>query len=146
MSASTRATLGPYGWPIKLLVLVGLSLSGSAHALRVTDAFHDVADEFEYLVDTSGTLSLVQILADPSQYRFVAAGDTHPPPGDDPVWLRLKLKFTESTRHSRYELYSLVQNIYDLRIYRPAPDGGYRESVSGNDYPAGQRELQSAFY
>jgi len=102
-----------------LVCLAYLLVPMSSQALTVDGNYYALAGEFEYLTDPGGQLTLEDLLARPSQHPFNSSRDSKPEAGFEPVWLKLELDFTEAAQDRRYLLYGRLENIFDLRIYRP---------------------------
>lgn len=128
------------------LLLAWLLLPGTAAALDITGNYHPLSTEFEYLKDTEGTLTLEHLLANPAAHPFTPSRESTPRGGFTPVWLKLQLNFSETVQDRRYFLFTRIENLYDIRIHRPEAEGGYRELVTGNNYPASTREVDAPRY
>ncbi|MDX1735011.1 MAG: diguanylate cyclase [Halioglobus sp.] len=127
------------------LLLVALSAAPAA-ALEVTDTWHPLNAEFEYLDDPQGSITIDDLLANPAAYTFTPSTDSRPRGVFTPVWLRLELSFAPALREREFLAVARVENLYDLRVYREQPGGGYSELVTGNDHPAASRELDVPRY
>ncbi|MEP5764544.1 MAG: diguanylate cyclase [Halieaceae bacterium] len=133
-------------WFVATLIVCAVSLSARAEPLQVQGDYHPLADEFEYLLDPGGTLTLEQLRSHPELYPFKDSADSKPPAGYTPVWLRLTLGFSPETLDKNYYLFAMVENIFEVRMYRPDASGGYHEWLTGNHYPASSREQDSPRY
>ncbi|MDX1735010.1 MAG: diguanylate cyclase [Halioglobus sp.] len=129
-----------------LLSLLCALLPVTANALTVEGDWYELNGEFEYLDDPDGEITIRDLLRDPSAYAFTHSRDSKPRVIFAPFWLRLTLDFTDETRARRYLLVPRSENLFDLRVYRPGADGTYSEHVTGNNYPAGSRELDMPRY
>ncbi len=128
-----------------LLCLVALHVT-PARALDVEHHFYQLGDEFEFLVDASGRLELEELRASPESFQWRSSSETKPAAGYDPVWLRLRLKFPEHSLGKTHYLFSMAENLFDIRIYRPDASGQYHMRRTGNDYPASLREVDTPRY
>ena len=126
-----------------LLCLLGSSF---ANALEVDGNYHALNSEFEYLQDPGGTLTLDDLLSEPSKYPFTSSRNSKPEGSFKAIWLKLPLTFNQQALAKRYFLFGGVENFYDIRIYRPDEQGIYRDWVTGNDHPASSRELGALRY
>lgn len=123
------------------LLLASLLTGAPAQALEVQHNRHALSAEIDFLEDAAGSLTLSQLLADPARYRFLPISERQPQGAFTPVWVRLQLNFTAETLEKSYYLFSRVGNLYDIRLYRQDETGRYRETITGNNYPASSREL-----
>lgn len=108
--------------------------------------YYDLGAEFEYLSDPEGKLSLEDLLGQPAKHPFASSKDSKPAGVFTPIWLKLKLSFSEQAMAKQYFLFGRVGNLYDLRLYRPDKHGVYGEWVTGEDYPVSSRELDNMRY
>lgn len=129
-----------------LVLLLGLQMCGSVAALEVSSSYYQLDTEFEYLEDPSGELTLEVLLNEPDSHTFTSSKNSTPAASFDVVWLKLRLRFDESVRDKNYVLRARVENLYDIRVYRPDENGGYLEWITGNRYPASSRELDTLSY
>lgn len=129
-----------------LVLLAALLLPTFALALEVEGNYHSLNSEFSYLEDPSAAVTIEDLLREDAQYSFSSSDGSKPSSVFQPIWLKLQLNFSESTREKKYFLFGSVGNFYDIRIYRPDEQGQYQEWVTGNDYPASSRELDALRY
>ena len=132
-----------------LWIIVILLLSCSpAQALDISKEVYNLGGELEYLIDNSGEIKLEQILRKDSTQLFVSAkqkkmGSLRP---NTVLWLKLRLNFTEQAASDRYILSAVGSDYRKISIYRPDSDGGYKEYITGNQFPAQQREVKGAAF
>lgn len=136
---------------IMILIVVSL-VSQTGLALSVDQPSFSLADEMFYLVDADGQLQLNDLLDDPEQHPFLASRD-HKPGNDDvnkPTWLKIPLDFSgvadEPENTTDYILTMVSGSFSEIRIYRPDANGNYSEYITGDQYPAKQREIDSPRY
>lgn len=128
--------------PLKAMVLIACLLAtATGHALTVDDTYHALGQEAAYLENPAGNLTIEQLLAAPASYPFIPLTQSKPANSFSPVWIKLELNFSEAAQLKRYYLVARVENINEIRLYRPLADGEYRETITGNRYPAATREL-----
>jgi diguanylate cyclase (GGDEF)-like protein len=123
-----------------------MALPGVALAMDVTGNYHSLVKELDYLPDPEGQLSIEELLANPAAYSFIPSSESTPEVMFSPVWLRIELNFSGEALDKTYYLFNRVENLYDIRIYRPDGEDGYSEWVTGNDYPVSTRELDDPRY
>ncbi|MAG31613.1 MAG: hypothetical protein CL908_12065 [Deltaproteobacteria bacterium] len=138
---SARTHLGLF-----LPLIACLLVPSPTRSAEIQGNHHPLSEEIEYLSDPAGTLTLEHLLADPSAYPFVAVREGRPDSSFTPVWLKIELDFTKPARAKQYYLFARIENLYEIRLYRPDREGGYTEWVTGNDYPASTRELDGPRY
>lgn len=129
-----------------LIIVLSFLQARAAHAWDVTGDRYILSDRFEYFEDPVGALGIHHILADPEQYPFVSSRESKPTGFYSPVWLKLSLQFDPGAPDRHYVLVSHSDNFSDIRIYRPDAHGRYHERITGNDYVASSRELESPRY
>lgn len=115
-------------------------------AADITGNFHPLSEEIHYLEDPTGTLTLSHLLANPSAHPFIPGSEGRPLGSFAPVWLKVELTFSEAARDKRYYLFTRIENLFEIRMYRRDGLGGYSEWVTGNHYPASTREVDSPRY
>lgn len=129
-----------------LLLLVFLLAPGTAWAVDITGNYHPLSAAMQYLSDPGGQLTLDHLLATPDDHRFVPGSEGEPAASFTPVWLKIDLDFSQEALGKQYFLFTRIENLYDIRLYRPDEQGGYEEWVTGNDHPASSREMNSPRY
>ncbi len=118
----------------------------AASALEVKQHFYQLGDEFEYLVDPTGQIQLDDLLTNPRAFDWQSSAEGKPAASYEPVWLRLKLRFPLHKLGKKHYLFAMSENLYDVRIYRPDASGRYETLLTGNDYPARSREVDTPRY
>lgn len=129
-----------------LIVLVSFMHVQLAQAFEVTGDRYVLSDHFEYLEDPVGALAIHNLLQDPSQYHFESSLLSKPEGRFSPIWLKLDLILEGDARNKDYVLLSRSDNFADIRVYRPDAQGRYQEVVTGNQYVASSRELDTPRY
>ncbi|GAB5452981.1 MAG: hypothetical protein Hals2KO_33090 [Halioglobus sp.] len=138
-----RQTL-PRLWALLTASMLLASLQVSA--LEVDSAWYQLNDEFEYLEDPTASIRIEDLISHPQDYVFTSSMNQRPKTVFAPVWLKLDLTFPPQTRDLQYHLTARMENMLDLRVYRFDADGNYSEFVTGNNYPARSRELDTPRY
>ncbi|WP_101759896.1 diguanylate cyclase [Oceanicoccus sp. KOV_DT_Chl] len=134
---------------ILIVLTVFLLHSLSAQAFEVEEEFYELSPRFHYFVDENANLTLNDILSPEVQTRFQSSSGNHPQRDNinAALWLKLELTFSPSKLDQPYILTALINNFNEISIFRPNNNGQYQEPfVTGNTYPASQREIQSSRY
>ncbi len=131
-----------------LLVIALLLTSLPSLALEVKKELYNLGSELEYLIDNSGQLTFEQILKKHNIQQFVSAkqkkmGSLSP---NTVLWMKLRLNFSEHSPGQRYYLSSVGSDYREINIYRPDVDGNYSEYITGNQFPADQREVSGGSF
>lgn len=135
---------------LTLIVMVLVSQAG--WGLTVNQPYYSLTDEMFYLVDEDGQLDLNDLLENPEQYPFLASRDHKPDKHDvnKPIWLKIPLDFSDAAEQSKtakeYVITMASGSFGEIRIYRPDTEGDYSEYITGEQYPAKQREINSPRY
>lgn len=139
-----------------MALMVMLFAAQLSWGLSVNQPFHPLTDEMFYLLDESGQLTLNDLLENPEQYPFVPSRDQKPGNQDinKPTWLKIPLDFGNAVQQSDtatdYIITMASGSFAEIRIYRPYTDSDgnkkYSEFITGDRYPAKQRELDSPRY
>ena len=137
---SPRPLLLPRVAALVLLFCIS-ALPGTGNALEVLRNYYALNQEFSYLVDQQENLTAEEVLSGGHDESFRTV-DEHALKSDGkPVWLKLSLNFRGDDTTQRYYLTSLMENLYDLRLYRQDDEGKFTQWITGNDYPADSREV-----
>lgn len=123
-------------------------MAGPALSLEIKKNYYELSNKFEYLVDDKGVLTIDQISDQALMLPFTHSEFNKPSPKEIniPIWLKLELDFSSVKQGKNYVLTTLVGDYKDIRIYRPNHHGLYEEYVTGNVYPASQREIKASRY
>lgn len=109
----------------------------------VSDQWIFSKTQIEYLVDTSGTLSLEQIQTPPwnKQFRPPVTNTPHTPNIAYTYWCRINIKL-DSTVDRRYILEFFDQTIDELTAYLPNKNNSYDTHHLGDAKTFGEREIK----
>ena len=130
------------------LIFCIIPAAGSAQPLEVDKNFYRLIDSLEFYIDDEQSLTIEQLINNktaPEFSRPKGSGRLWLAP-NTVVWLKIQLKFSEAAQGQRYIISALGGGYQDIRIYRPLPEGGFEEFITGDKYPAHQRELKIPKY
>ncbi|WP_101759897.1 diguanylate cyclase [Oceanicoccus sp. KOV_DT_Chl] len=140
----SRLPANSFFWLLMCTWLIGIP----AQALDASNKSYNLGKELSYYIDEDQSLSIEQLTDKKSPVEFTKANQQtllrlKP---DTVVWLRLQINFSESELQENYILTALGSDYQEIRLYRPTGQASYSEYITGNRYPADQRELPAARY